>query len=504
MPDPLPQSSILPGDVGDDLYRLMVEAVTDYAICLLDPEGNIRTWNAGAQRITGYRADEVIGRPFSMFHPPELLGADFPARELQVARDVGRFEDHGYRLHKDGSRFWANVVITALKNDAGRLVGFSKITRDLSERRAHEEQLRGSEERFRLLVEAVSDYAIFMLDPDGRIVSWNAGAQKTKGYAAEEIIGQHFSVFYPQDVAASGWPDRELELALERGSFEDEGWRVRKDGSRFWASVVITAVHDHAGRHIGFTKVTRDLTEKRRVRTLEDEGRRITTFIAMLGHELRNPLAPIMNAVSVMQLEPLESARLRLCRDIIARQLQQMVRLVDDLLDVGRITSGKISLDLQVVSLAELVTDAVEMVEPLVEQHGHRLSLELPAHDVLVQGDRPRLLQIVSNLLNNAARYTPNGGRIQVALRSDPGHAELSVRDNGRGIPPQQLTDIFNIFVQGEAAGDRGGLGLGLSLVQQLVALHRGEVSAFSTGEPGKGSEFVVRLPLAAAPAHPR
>jgi PAS domain S-box-containing protein len=488
-------------DVGDDVYRRMVEAVTDYAIFLLDPEGNIRTWNAGAQRIKGYRADEVIGRHFSMFYPPDLIDANFPACELQVAQDVGRFEDEGYRLRKDGSRFWANVVITALKDDAGRLVGFSKITRDLGERRAHEEQLRSSEERFRLLVETVRDYAIFMLDPDGRVETWNVGAQKTKGYLAEEIIGQHFSVFYPHDVAASGWPARELELALANGSFEDEGWRVRKDGSRFWASVVITAVHDHTGKHIGFAKVTRDLTDKRRVRTLEDEGRRITTFIAMLGHELRNPLAPIMNAVSVMQLEHVESARLRLCRDIIARQLQQMVRLVDDLLDVGRITSGKISLDLQIVSLAEIVTDAVEMVQPLVEQHGHTLSLALPAHEVLVQGDRPRLLQIASNLLNNAARYTPNGGRIEVSLRCDAGTAELSVRDNGRGIPPQQLTDIFNIFVQGEEGGDKGGLGLGLSLVQQLVALHHGEVSAFSTGVPGEGSEFIVRLPLVAASA---
>ncbi|HEY9400128.1 MAG TPA: PAS domain-containing sensor histidine kinase [Luteimonas sp.] len=501
MPQHLPLPRIQPMGVGDDAYRMMVEAVTDYAIFLLDPEGHIQTWNAGAQLIKGYRADEVIGRHFSMFYPRELLDADFPATELRVAQEVGRFENEGFRLRKDGSRFWANVVITALKDDAGRLVGFSKITRDLSGRREHEERLRSSEERFRLLVEAVRDYAIFMLYPDGRIASWNAGAQKTKGYAAEEIIGQHFSVFYPPDVAASGWPARELELALQHGSFEDEGWRVRKDGSRFWASVVITSVHDHAGRHIGFAKVTRDLTEKRRVRTLEDEGRRITTFIAMLGHELRNPLAPIMNAVSVMQLEHLESARLRLCRDIIARQLQQMVRLVDDLLDVGRITSGKISLDLQLVSLAEIVTDAVEMVEPLVEQHGHALSLALPDRDVIVCGDRPRLLQIVSNLLNNAARYTPNGGRIEVALRSGAAGAEISVRDNGRGIPPQQLTDIFNIFVQGDEAGDRGGLGLGLSLVQQLVTLHRGEVSAFSTGEPGKGSEFVVRLPLAATAA---
>jgi PAS domain S-box-containing protein len=483
-------------DVGDSTYRLMVESVSDYAIVMLDPTGQIRTWNAGARQIKGYAADEVIGRHFSIFYPKAALDDGQPTTELAVAEEAGRFETEGWRVRKDGSQFWADVVITALRDVDGTLVGFSEITRDLSDRRAHDELLRRSEERFRLLVEGVRDYAIFMLDPEGRIASWNAGAQKTKGYATEEIIGQHFSVFYPPEVVASGWPAEELELALQRGTFEDEGWRLRKDGSRFWASVVITALRDEGGRHIGFAKVTRDLTETRRIRSLEDEGRRITTFIAMLGHELRNPLAPIMNAVSVMQLEHLESARLRMCRDIIARQLQQMVRLVDDLLDVGRITSGKISLDLQPVSLVEIVHDAVEMVAPLVEQRGHALSLSLPAEPAIVTGDRPRLLQVLSNLLNNAAKYTPTGGRIEVDLRIAAGWAEISVRDNGPGIPSHEISDMFNVFVQGGRNADTGGLGLGLSLVQQLVTLHRGEVSAFSTGAAGEGSEFIVRLPL--------
>jgi PAS domain S-box-containing protein len=487
-------------NVDDSIYRLMVDSITDYAIFLLDPDGVIRTWNAGAQRIKGYAAGEVIGRHFSIFYDADLLAEDLPARELVIARAEGRFQDEGWRLRKDGSRFWAHIVITALRDADGRLLGFSKFTRDLTERREYEELLRRSEERFRLLVQGVRDYAIFMLTPEGNVASWNEGAQLNKGYRAEEIIGRHFSTFYPREVVDSGWPAKELELALERGSFEDEGWRLRKDGSRFWASVVITALHDHAGRHIGFAKVTRDLTERRRVRTLEDEGRRITTFLAMLGHELRNPLAPIMNAVSIMQLEHLESARLRMCRDIIARQLQQMVRLIDDLLDVGRITSGKIKLDFEPVRLAEVITDAVEMVQPLIEQHRHALSVTLADAPVWVMGDRARLLQVVSNLLNNAARYTPPQGRIEVALRHDGTHAEMSIKDNGPGIPPLHLKDIFNLFVQVEHRPDNGGLGLGLSLVQQLVTLHRGEVSAFSTGEAGKGSEFVVRLPVCATP----
>ena len=488
------------GQVEDSLYRLMIDGVSDYAIFLLDPQGRIRSWNAGAQRIKGYAPEEVIGRHFSMFYPDDLLAEGLPARELEIAAAEGRVQGEGWRLCKDGSRFWAQAAITALRDGQGQLLGFSKITRDLTERRAHEELLRRSEERFRLLVEGVRDYAIFMLDTEGNVASWNAGAQLNKGYTAEEIIGRHFSTFYPQDVIDSGWPARELELALERGSFEDEGWRLRKDGSRFWASVVITALHDHTGQHVGFAKVTRDLTERRRVRSLEDEGRRITTFIAMLGHELRNPLAPIMNAISIMQLEHLESARLRMCRDIIARQLQQMVRLIDDLLDVGRITSGKIKLDFEPVLLGSVVTDAVEMVQPLIDQHQHALSVALDDAPVWSMGDRARLLQVVSNLVNNAAKYTPPHGRIDVSLRHAGTHAEIAIKDNGPGIPPQRLKDIFNLFVQVEHRPDNGGLGLGLSLVQQLVTLHRGEVSAFSSGEPGKGSEFVVRLPMIAAP----
>jgi PAS domain S-box-containing protein len=490
------------GDVADSTFRLMVDAVTDYAIFLLAPDGRIRSWNAGARRIKGYRSDEIIGRNFAVFYPEDLLAENLPARELEIAADAGHFEGEGWRLRKDGSRFLANVVITALRDAGGQLVGYSKITRDLSEQRAHQELLRRSEERFRLLVEGVQDYAIFMLDPTGHIVSWNPGAQKTKGYNADEIIGKHFSTFYPQDQIDRNWPAQELEFALARGSFEDEGWRLRKDGSRFWASVVITALHDDHGKHIGFAKITRDLSERRRISALEDEGRRITTFIAMLGHELRNPLAPIMNAVSIMQLEHLESARLRMCRDIIARQLQQMVRLIDDLLDVGRITSGKITLDFQPVPLAEVVTDAVEMVQPLIDQHQHQLEVRLDEAAAWVMGDRARLLQIISNLLNNAARYTPPRGRISVSLQRNGANAEISVKDNGPGINPRHLKDIFNLFVQLEHRPETGGLGLGLSLVQQLVTLHRGEVSVVSTGEAGKGSEFTVRLPLMAVPVY--
>ncbi|WP_077001959.1 PAS domain S-box protein [Variovorax sp. KK3] len=491
--------------VGDADYRLMVDAVTDYAIFLLDTEGRVRSWNAGAHRIKGYEANEVIGRHFSLFYPPDQLARGWPEYELRMARETGRFEDEGWRLRKDGSRFWANVVITRLLGPDGGFRGFSKITRDLTERRQQEEHMRLSEERFRLLVESVKDYAIFMLDPSGRVVSWNMGARRFKGYEANEIIGHHFSVFYPPEQKSRGWPDEELRIAQREGSFEDEGWRLRKDGSRFWASVVITAVHDASGALIGFAKVTRDLTEQRRVSSLEDEGRRISTFLAMLGHELRNPLAPIANALALMKRLKLETPQLTLVQDTISRQLRQLVRLVDDLLDVGRITSGKIRLETRPVDLRDAVAEALEAMTPLAADKSHQVRLEVSQSPLWVLGDRARLIQVISNLLGNAIKFTPSSGHVELraSLRGD--RVELSVRDDGPGVPQRDLQRIFNLFEQGEQdlARSQGGLGLGLSLVQQLVDLHGGEVACFSKGVPGEGSEFVVLLPRSTAPVVP-
>src|SRR5688572_21291112 len=221
--------------VDVESLRLLIDNTTDYAIFLLDPDGYVRSWNAGAQRMKGYQPAEIIGRHFSTFYTDEANQRRWPQQELEFASRDGRFEDEGWRVRKDGTLFWANVVITALRDDDGKLVGYGKVSRDLSERRRSEQELRESEERMRLLIESTVDYAIFMLDPQGYVVSWNAGAERIKGYRADEIIGQHFSVFYPEEVARSGWPAEELKRAVADGRFEDEGWRIRKDGSRFWA-----------------------------------------------------------------------------------------------------------------------------------------------------------------------------------------------------------------------------------------------------------------------------
>ena len=250
-------------EVSSSRADLLLQSVTDYAIYMLDPDGIVSSWNAGAERLKGYRHDEIVGQHFSRFYAPEDVAQDLPGRVLRTALEQGRFEAEGWRMCKDGSRFWANVVVVPVRDEAGQHVGFAKVTRDLTERRAADEALRRSEERFRLLVQGVTDYAIYMLDPDGMVSSWNAGAERFKGYTADEIIGEHFSRFYQPEDRAAGVPQRALATAASEGRFEAEGWRLRKDGSRFWANVVIDPIHDEGGQLIGFTKITRDLTERR-------------------------------------------------------------------------------------------------------------------------------------------------------------------------------------------------------------------------------------------------
>ena len=263
----------------EERFRLLVEGVKEYALFMLDPTGRVVSWNAGAERIKGYSAQEILGQHISRFYPPQDVQAGKPERGLEVAAAEGRWEDEGWRVRKDGSRFWANVVVTPLRGADGALLGFAELSRDLTERRGAETALRQSEARLRLMVESVKDHAILMLDCEGRVVSWNAGAERIKGYRADEILGRHFSRFYPPDDVAQGRPEWELERAVRDGEFEDEGWRVRKDGSRFWANVVITPIRDAQGALVGFAKVTRDLTELRRA---EAELRRQKDFIEQL------------------------------------------------------------------------------------------------------------------------------------------------------------------------------------------------------------------------------
>jgi PAS domain S-box-containing protein len=482
--------------MDESIYRLIVDQTKDYAVFALDPTGHIISWNLGAQRIKGYAPQEIIGRHFSMFYPREAIERQWPDHELAVATAEGRFEEEGWRLRKDGGRFWASVTITALRDAGGRLIGFSKITRDLTERKAHEEALRQSEERFRLLVEGVVDYAIYMLDPDGVISSWNAGAQRIKGYAREEVIGRHVSQFYTEEDRRAGRPGDELAVARREGRAEDEGWRVRKDGGRFWARVVVTALHDGDGRLRGFAKVTQDLTQRRHVQDLEKAARNVNEFIAMLAHELRNPLAPIRAAVQVMARLPPGDPGHDAMLHTIDRQGAQLARIVDDLLDITRVTRGAFVLERAPLDVAEPVRRAVETALPEIEARNQQLEVDVAEGGLRVEGDLHRLTQLLANLLNNSTRYTPPGGRIFVSAHAAEGSVVVRVRDTGRGIAPALIGRIFDMFVQGRAPLERvgGGLGIGLALARRIAELHHGSLDAHSAGE-GQGTELTLRLP---------
>ncbi|WP_420995628.1 hybrid sensor histidine kinase/response regulator [Cupriavidus sp. 30B13] len=349
---------------------------------------------------------------------------------------------------------------------------------------------------YRALVNAIQDYAIYTLDASGHVSSWSPGAQRMKGYAAAEVLGRHFSAFYTPEAVARSWPEYELRRAVDEGRFEDEGWRVRKDGSQFWANVTITPIFGEDRTIRGFAKVVRDMSERKRLEEIEASSRRMNEFLATLSHELRNPLAPVRNAVNLLRLDTSLGPDAVRCRDMIDRQISHLTRLVDDLLDVGRITSGKVGLRLRNVELHDLVERAIESARPALDLRGQQVEVSLPAQPVTFRGDLTRLVQVLQNLLHNASKFSPAGSRIAVRAAVSGRLLELHVSDPGCGIPATALDDIFRLFVQRTPAGHalNGGLGIGLSLCRSLVELHGGTISAASAG-PDKGSTFTVRLP---------
>jgi PAS domain S-box-containing protein len=483
---------------ADARFRLIVESVKDYAIFMLDPDGIIVSWNAGAEAIKGYSANEIIGRHFSTFYMAESVERGWPAHELEVAAAEGRFEEENWRCRKDGSQFWASVVITAMRDERGLLLGFSKVTRDLTERRRQETALRESEETFRLMLDGVRDYALVMLDTHGRVRVWHTGAEQILGYKAADIIGHHFSVFYLPDSVERARPIHQLVVAANDERFEEDGWRVRSDGTPFWANVMICALRNPNDELRGYLMLTRDISERKRLEILTQSTREMTEFLAMLSHELRNPLAPIRNAVEVLELSDNADPAVVWSRGVIGRQVTQLSRLVEDLLDVSRITSGKIALVRRAVDLREVVTQAVDACRAHLESRHHALHVSVTEAPLIVNGDLARLVQVATNLLSNAVKYTPDGGIIGVSLHQQQGEAVLRVTDNGAGMPPELLERVFDLFAQGERtlARSEGGLGVGLTLVRRLVELHDGAVAAMSSGA-GAGSTLEVRIPAA-------
>ena len=495
---------------GLGLYGLLVESVIDYAIFALDPNGYILSWNAGAARLKGYTAKEIIGRHFSIFYPPEDIARGKTKWELEIAAREGRFEDEDWRVRKDGTRFWANVIITALRAPNGELVGFAKITRDLTQRRDAEEELRQSEERFRLIIQTVKDYAIFMLDAQGNVATWNEGARRIKGYSANEIIGRHFSTFYPHEDLERGKPSWELEVAAREGRFEDEGWRIRKDGTRFWANVIITPVFEATGRLVGYVKVTRDLTERKaseersvrdasRLAAAEAASRTKSEFLATMSHELRTPLNAIGGYAELLDMgvagEINEEQRSYLMR--IRNSQQHLLAIINDLLNYSRSEAGQITYDMSRVSLHEVVDNALPMMTP--QAQSKRIALEHGPCTASANAwaDQQKVEQIVLNLLSNAVKFTPEGGRVTVSCAVGRDGGTITVSDNGPGIPTDKSEVIFEPFVQlgRSLTSQQQGTGLGLAISRDLARAMHGDLNVTDT--PGGGASFTLTLPRA-------
>jgi PAS domain S-box-containing protein len=491
----------------DKRFQLLVNSITDYAIYMLDVQGHVTSWNSGAQRFKGYTAPEILGRHFSTFYTPEDRAAGIPTLALETAAREDRFEAEGWRVRKDGTRFFANVVIDPIRDEQGRLIGFAKVTRDITERRVAQEALRVSEERFRLLVQGVTDYAIYMLDPQGIVASWNPGARLFKGYTEEEIIGQHFSRFYTDEDRQTNLPKRALETALREGKFEQEGWRVRKDGTRMWAHVVIDPIRDEQGNLIGFAKVTRDITERKaaqeeleKARTEAHQSQKLAAIAQLasgIAHDFNNLLTVVMGNLDMLKRAK-EERRPRLI-DNALHAVEQARKLTGRLLAFSRrqtLVPEPVDLKGMIAGMDDMLTQSL--------RGDIRLEFDLAEKVWPVEVDPTQLQIALINLAVNARDAMPKGGTFRVkteniVLRSGQMReaVAISLTDTGVGIPEEALSQVFEPFFTTKEVGQ--GTGLGLAQVYGFTQQSGGTVDIRS--EVGRGTTVTLYLPKAKAPA---
>ena len=503
---PAPLHAAVPGEVRDDYFGdaplpaaflAAIVASSDDAIVTKNLEGIILSWNRAAERIFGYRAEEVIGKPINVIIPPELFEEERQIlARLRRGERVEHFETT--RLHKDGARLTISLSVSPVRDATGTIVAAAKIARDVTGQKLAE-RLRA---HWAAIVESTDD-AVLSKSLSGVIQSWNLGATQLFGYRAEEVLGRPVEMLIPADLQPQERLIRERIQNGERIEHFDTV-RIAKDGKRLNVSLTVSPIRDASGTVIGASTIARDVTQRKlqeealreAQRALLEADTRKDRFLAYLSHELRNPLAPLGYALEMLKSRPESAEWHARAVDIIGRQVRQLSALLDEMRDLATVKQGLIRLERQRCQLQELLHAALEAVKPKIEEKHHALACVLPQENIEVDADPVRMVQVFSNLLRNASKYTPAGGRIEIEVRTRAREVTVVVRDNGIGIAPEALPRIFQLFGQAPEAMSRaeGGLGIGLALVQALVQLHEGSVEAYSAG-PGLGAEFTVRLP---------
>jgi len=498
-----------------DRLRHFISSVTDYAIYMLSPAGDVVSWNLGAQRFKGYAPHEIIGKHFSNFYTPEDRARGVPARALELARTTGKFEAEGWRLRKDGSRFWASVVIDPIRDDKGELIGFTKITRDITDKLEAQKALRLSEERFRMLVQGVTDYAIYMLSPSGEITNWNSGARRIKGYDESEVIGSHFSRFYSEEDREKGMPANALRVASEAGRYEAEGWRSRKDGTRFWAHVVIDAIRDDDGALVGFAKITRDITERKKAAEQLEKTREalfqsqkleaIGKLTGGVAHDFNNLLNVLTNGLSMLRQQTRDADSLRLL-DSMEKATSRATALTQQLLSFAR----QQPLRPEPRDVGRLVT-AFETVLRRANRSAVQFEVHAAPRMPAILVDATQFETALLNLVVNARDATPDGGRItisagvrdlaagEVGSLAAGRYIEVSVADSGAGMSPDVAARAVEPFFTTKPRGK--GTGLGLSQVYGLAQQSGGDLRIAST--PGQGTTVSMFFPALPAEQEP-